>query len=89
MTFEEWYPYKHRLQIHHESSQDILATIYRREYEAAQAAWHAGQEAMKERAARACEGWSGDDAIHPDEGPDTWDWHSKDYACVVRALGVG
>lgn len=87
MTFDEWYPYKHRLQIHHDDSQDILATIYRREYEAAKAAWHAAKEDMKEMAARACEGWS-DLPPNVGEGPDCWDWHSADYAVVVRALEV-
>ena len=42
MTFEEWYPYKKRLEKHGEyTAYDTM--IHHREYEAAKAAWHASR----------------------------------------------
>jgi hypothetical protein len=58
--------------------------------DAAEVAWHAAQEAMKERAARACEGYEVGEVTPPTpgDGPDCWDWHSKDYAKAVRDLVI-
>ena len=42
-------------------------------------AWGAGYESAKEEDAKICEQ---SDAYG--EGPDCWDWHSKDYAKAIR-----
>jgi hypothetical protein len=39
-----------------------------------------GRDAVLEEAAKACEGDG------TEEGPDTWDWHQKDYAKAIRSL---
>jgi hypothetical protein len=85
MTFDEWWPYKKKMQLRLDDDPCVL-----REYAAGRAAWHAAQEAMKERAARACEGYEVGEETPPKDGdgPDCWDWHSKDYAATVRALQV-
>jgi hypothetical protein len=48
MTFDEWYPYKSEL-VNGIGNNPIA----RYRHEAAQAAWHAGQEAMRDRCIRA------------------------------------
>jgi len=41
-----------------------------------------------ERAAKVCEGYRDDEPPEPGEGPDTWDWHAKNYARAVRSLAA-
>ena len=43
------------------------------------------RNAHLEEAAKVCEGWDHEGAPN-DGGPDTWDWHAKDYARAIRAL---
>ena len=51
----------------------------------AQAKAEARAEAIEE-CARVCEGWEGSTPPEPDECPDCWGWHQKDYAHFIRAL---
>jgi hypothetical protein len=47
-----------------------------------QETWKLAQEEEREACAKVCE-QSDDDG----EGPDSWGWHSKDYATAIRARG--